>query len=195
MHKLLEQFSTGPQVKNGKFSNCFFDILTIHNDEISYVKHILGLLCVFFHPIWVGGLVTQGGSGTACSCSFPASGSQKRKFPKLIFYIFRPSKMMKYPMQSMFQPLFMCFSPYLGVFFCGGGGGVPRGLGHNLLMQLSSLCSSKMEISETDFLNILTIHNYQISYVKYVLDPIHVLWTGARGWGTTCNFPLSTFQK
>ena len=28
--------------------------------------------------------------------------------------------------------LFMCFSPYLGVG--GGGGGLPRGLGHNLLM-------------------------------------------------------------
>ena len=46
------------------------------------------------------------------------------------------------------------------------GAGVPRGLGHNLLMQFSSLYSSKMGTSETDFFNILTIHNDQISYVK-----------------------------
>ena len=30
-----------------------------------------------------------------------------------------------------------------GIWVFGGGGGVPRGLGHNLLMQLSSLGSSK----------------------------------------------------
>ena len=43
----------------------------------------------------------------------------------------------------------MCFSPYLGV---GGGGGLPKGLGHNLLMSFTSLGSSKMEICETDLL-------------------------------------------
>ena len=42
----------------------------------------------------------------------------------------------------MFHPLFMCFSPYLGV----GGGGAPKGAGHNLLMQFSSLASSKMVV-------------------------------------------------
>ena len=95
------------QVKNGKF----FDILTIHDDEISYLKHVLDLLCVCFHPIWV---------------------------------------------------------------FFGMGGGGARGVGHNLLMQSSNSGSSKMEISETDFFYILTIQNDQISYVKHVLDPIHV---------------------
>ena len=35
----------------------------------------------------------------------------------------------------------MCFSPYLGVGR--GGGGVPRDLEHNLLMQFSRLSSSK----------------------------------------------------
>ena len=81
--------------------------------------------------------------------------------------------MMKYPMQSMFLPFFICFSLYLGV----GGGGLPRGVGHNLLMQFSSLGSPKMEISETDFFNILTIQNNQISYVKHVLDPLCVFFT------------------
>ena len=56
----------------------------------------------------------------------------------------------------------------------GGGGGLPRGLGHNLLVQFSRPSSSKMEISGTDFFDILTIHNDQIFYVKHVLDPIWV---------------------
>ena len=55
------------------------------------------------------------------------------------------------------------------------GGG--KGLVHNLLMQFSTLGSSKMQISETKFFNILTIHNDQISYVKHVLDPLYVFFT------------------
>ena len=93
----------------------------------------------------------------------------------------------------MFWPLFMCFSPYLGV--CGGGGGTKGSRAHNLLMQFSGLGSSKMEISETDFFDTLTIQNDQISYAKHVLAPLHVLFTlfgcvwggGSQGrWGTTC---------
>ena len=57
-----------------------------------------------------------------------------------------------------------------------GGGGLPRGLGHNLLMQFSRLGSSKMEISETDFFDTLTIQNDQISYVKHVLAPLSVFF-------------------
>ena len=34
----------------------------------------------------------------------------------------------------------------------------PKGLEHNLLMQFCSLCSSKMEISETDFFFIFWPH-------------------------------------
>ena len=37
----------------------FFDILTIHNDEISFVKHVLDFLCVFFTLF----LVSFGGGG------------------------------------------------------------------------------------------------------------------------------------
>ena len=69
----------------------------------------------------------------------------------------------------------MCFSPYLGVG--GGGGGLPRGLGHNLLMQFSRLSSSKMEISKTDFFDIMTIQNDLMSYVKHVLAPLYVFFT------------------
>ena len=62
----------------------FFNIVTTHNDQMFYVKHVLARLCVFF-------------------------------------------------------TLFGCW------------GGVPRGPGHNLLKQSSSLGNSKMEISKTDF--------------------------------------------
>ena len=42
---------------------------------------------------------------------------------------------------------------FFTLFGCWGGGGrLPRGQGHNLLMQFSSLGISKMEISETMFL-------------------------------------------
>ena len=80
----------------------------------------------------------------------------------------------------------MCFSPYLAVF---GGGGTPRGLGHNLLMQLSSSAAQKWQLPKLIFFYILTIHNDQISYVKQILDPIHVLFTlfgclnGGKGLG------------
>ena len=43
------------------------------------------------------------------------------------------------------------FCVFFTLFGCLGGGGVPRGLGHNLLMQFSNLGSSKVEISETIF--------------------------------------------
>ena len=66
----------------------FFDIMTIQNDQIFYVKHVLDPLHVFFTLFGCGG----GGGGrdlghTTCLCSFPASAAQKWKFPKLIFLI------------------------------------------------------------------------------------------------------------
>ena len=47
----------------------------------------------------------------------------------------------------------MCFSPYLRIGW--GGGGSPRGLVHNLLMQLFTLDSSKIEVLETFFFDIV----------------------------------------
>ena len=46
-----------------------------------------------------------------------------------------------------------------------------------MLMQFSSLGSSKMEISETGFFDTLTIQSDQISYVKHVLAPLYVFFT------------------
>ena len=47
----------------------------------------------------------------------------------------------------------MCFSPDLGIR--SGGGGVPKGLVHNLLLQVFTLDSSKIEVFETCFCDIV----------------------------------------
>ena len=55
-----------------------------------------------------------------------------------------------------------CFRPYLGVFHHigvfagGGGGGAPKGLVHNLLMQFFTLDSSKIEVFKTCFFDMVT---------------------------------------
>ena len=50
----------------------------------------------------------------------------------------------------MFQTKCTCFSPDLGIR-SGGGGGAPKGLVHNLLMQFFTLGCSKIEVFETCF--------------------------------------------
>ena len=48
----------------------------------------------------------------------------------------------------------MCFSPYLGIRSLGGGS--PRGLAHNPLMQFFTPDNSKREVFETCFFDIVT---------------------------------------
>ena len=79
----------------------------------------------------------------------------------------------------------MCFSPYLG-------------LAHNLLMQFSSLGSSKREISETDFLYILTTQNDDPRSKNGVLEArkfeiANVKLHNANCWsfGQNCGGPYS----
>ena len=59
----------------------------------------------------------------------------------------------------------------------GGGGGAPKGLVHNLLMQFFNLGSSKIEVFETCFFDIVTTQNDHPSYVKHVLGCIYVFFT------------------
>ena len=56
-------------------------------------------------------------------------------------------------------------------------------------MQFSRLSSSKLEISETDFFDTLTIQNDQISYVKHVLAPLYVFFTLFGCWGGGGGLP------
>ena len=89
----------------------------------------------------------------------------------------------------------MCFSPDLGMRY--GGGGVPKGLVHNLLMQFGTLGSSKIEVLETCFYDIMTTQYDHPRYVKHVLGRIYVFFTRfgyevrggggfPRDWYTTC---------
>ena len=58
-----------------------------------------------------------------------------------------------------------------------GGGGSPKGLVHNLLMQFFTPDSSKIEVSETCFFNIVTTQYDHPRYVKHVLGCIYVFFT------------------
>ena len=52
-----------------------------------------------------------------------------------------------------------------------------RGPVHNLLMQLFTVGSSKIEVFETDFFDIVTTPYDHPSYVKHVLGRIYVFFT------------------
>ena len=80
---------------------------------------------------------------------------------------------------------------------------------HNLLMQFFTPDSSKIEVFETCFFDIVTTQNDHPSYVKHVLGRIYVFFTlfgnqvrgGGGGlledWYTTClcSFSPRTAQK
>ena len=59
----------------------------------------------------------------------------------------------------------------------GGGGGSPKGRVHNLLMQFLTPDSSKMEVFETYFFDIVTTQNNHPRYGKHVLGRIYVFFT------------------
>ena len=71
-----------------EFLKKHFDVVTIHNDEISYVK--LEFLCVF-HPIWVffsgGGGASKGAGGNLLMQS-SSPGSSKMQI--VFFYSDHP---------------------------------------------------------------------------------------------------------
>ena len=56
-----------------------------------------------------------------------------------------------------------------------GGGGPPKGLVHNLLMQLFILGSSKIEVFESYFFDIVITQNDHPRYVKHLLGRIYVV--------------------
>ena len=66
----------------------------------------------------------------------------------------------------------LCVLHPIWVFFLGGG--LPRGLGHNL--HFSTLGNSKKEISKINFLCILGVQNDQLFHVQHVLAPPYVFF-------------------
>ena len=56
-------------------------------------------------------------------------------------------------------------------------GGAPKGLVDNLLMQFFTSDSSKIQVFETCFYDIVTTQNDHPRYVKHVLGHIYVFFT------------------
>ena len=48
VHNLLMQFFTSGSSKIEVFETCFYDIVTTRYDHLSYVKHVLGRIYMFF---------------------------------------------------------------------------------------------------------------------------------------------------
>ena len=63
-----------------------------------------------------------------------------------------------------------------------GGGGAPRGLVHNLLMQLFTPYSLEIEVFETYFFYTVITQNDHPSYVKHFLGNISVFFTLFGDW-------------
>ena len=86
----------------------------------------------------------------------------------------------------MFWAVFTCLSPYLGIGRTGRGVS-HKGLVHNLLMQLFTPGSSKIEVFEFYFSDTVITQNDHPSYVKLVLGRIYVvfsLFCVCVAWGT-----------
>ena len=91
----------------------------------------------------------------------------------------------------------MCFSPYLGIG-CPGRGGSPKGLVHNLLMVFFILESSKIEVSETYFFDIVTTQHDHPSDLQHLSGRIYVFFTlfgywvseGSQGIGTQPTYTI-----
>ena len=67
---------------------------------------------------------------------------------------------------------------FFTLFGCWVRGGVsPKGRVHNLLVQLFNPDSSKMEVFETYFFDIVTTQNDHPSYGKHVLGRIYMFFT------------------
>ena len=79
-----------------KFRKLFFDIMSPHNDHSSCVRHNLGSIYVFFHPIWVLGAregVSPKGLVHNLLMQFSPWASKKSKFTKLVLLMSCPVTM------------------------------------------------------------------------------------------------------
>ena len=86
-HKLLGQFSMLYISNTENSKTDFSDVVTTHNHQICYVKHVLGPLSMFFTLFWYWamGQVSQWTGAQPASSSFPPLAAQKWNFWKLVF--------------------------------------------------------------------------------------------------------------
>ena len=90
VHNLLMQFFALYSSKTKVSETYFFDIMTTHNDQPSYVKHVLRHIYVFFTPFgdWVwggGGGVTQWSGTQPTYATFRSVQLKNQSFRNLFF--------------------------------------------------------------------------------------------------------------
>ena len=156
MHNLLVQFFTPDSSKMEVFETCFCDIVTTQNDISNYAKHVLGRIYVFSPYLGI-----RSGEG---------AGSPKGRVHNLLMQFFNPDSSKIEVFKTCFFDIVTTRNDHpsygkhvLGriyVFFTRfgyqvGGGGSPKGRVHNLLMQFFTPDSSKMEVFETCFCDIV----------------------------------------
>ena len=96
------------------------------------------------------------GQYTTGLCSFTPWAAQKSNFSKLVFFDVETTQN-DHPRYVKHVLGCICvFFTLFGYEIRGGGGGSPKGLVHNLLMQFFTPGSSKIEVFETCFFDIVT---------------------------------------
>ena len=97
---------------------------------------------------------------------FPTFGSSKMGISETFFFIFSIIYNDKISdVKHVVDPLHV-FSTLFGCWT--GAEAASKGMGHNVLILFSTHRTSKMEIVETHFFYILTLHNDQLCYVNNV---------------------------
>ena len=79
--------------------------------------------------------------------------------------------------KHVFGRIWMFFTLFWYWVGLGGGGGAPKGLVHNLLMQFFTLGTSKIEVFETCFFDIGTTQYDHPSYLKHIWGRIYMFFT------------------
>ena len=149
VHNLLMQFFNPDSSKIEVFETFFFDIVTTQNDISSYAKPL------FFFTLfgcWVG---PKGRVHNLFMQFFNPDSSKIEVFETCFFDIVTTQNDISNYAKHVLGRIYV-FSPYLGVRSGGGGGGLPKGRVHNLLMQFFNPGSSKIEVFETCFFDIVT---------------------------------------
>ena len=87
VHNLLMQFFTLDSSKVEVFKFCFFDIVTTQYDHPSYLKHILGRICMFFtlFGYWGGGGGSQRIGTQPADAVFHSGQLQNGSFQNFFF--------------------------------------------------------------------------------------------------------------
>ena len=151
------QFFTPDSSKMEVFKTSFFDIVTTQYDHPRYVKHVLGRIYVFFTLF--GYQVGGGGSPKGLVHNllmqfFNPDTSKIEVFETCFFDIVTTQNDHPRYVKHVLGRIYV-FLTLFGNQVRGGGGGAPKGRVHNLLMQFFTPDSSKIEVFETCFFDIV----------------------------------------